>query len=69
MDAKTLLDRMNNAHAPTGICLDEPYAEFLATIAHKLSADELDKLVTFGAALTDMILIPYMRASDWAKVE
>ena len=64
IDAKTLLDRMNSAEAPTGIYLGDAYAECLAAVAHKLSTEELDKLVNFGAVIADIVLIPHMGVAN-----
>lgn len=64
MDAKTLLDRMSSAKAPPGPYVGEAFAECLASIAHKLSADELDAMVSFGSVLADIVLIPYMGTAN-----
>ena len=65
MDAKALLERMNDKTAKVPLVRDvtAAYAARLASIAHKLSQEELEGMVQIGVVINDRttVLVPVLR--------
>lgn len=76
MDAKALLERMTDKAAKVPLVRDvtAAYAARLASIAHKLSQEELEGMVQMGVVINDRttVLVPVLRADQidtWLAAE